>query len=188
MAEPASPPSAAVPARDPRRAAIAFIALCALAFLLWTDDRLAPRPAGFAPGVAAAPAPGEAPPAPRYLGLRESRPPTANRLMYASQLRELRLVPAEGPGVPPPRPLAGRPVGLHAPGAPPLAGRAYPGAPPTIPHAIGEQDAPSCLACHEHGAIAAGKLAPRMSHPRFESCTQCHATSAAGPPLSGASP
>lgn len=52
--------------------------------------------------------------------------------------------------------------------------RAYDGAPPTIPHRIDQIAVPSCLACHERGATVATLVAPRMSHPRHDSCVQCH--------------
>lgn len=54
------------------------------------------------------------------------------------------------------------------------ARRAYDGAPPTIPHPAGQQLMPACLACHEHGAYVDGRLARAMSHPRSDSCLQCH--------------
>lgn len=54
------------------------------------------------------------------------------------------------------------------------ARRAYDGAPPTIPHKIGQLAVPDCLGCHETGARVAGHTAPRMSHPRYDNCTQCH--------------
>jgi cytochrome c-type protein NapB len=57
------------------------------------------------------------------------------------------------------------------------ARRAYDGAPPTIPHSIDQQATPDCLSCHERGAKIAGKVAPRPSHPRYDSCTQCHVVS-----------
>ena len=53
--------------------------------------------------------------------------------------------------------------------------RAYDGAPPTIPHNIDQMALPDCLGCHETGATVVGKRAPKMSHRRLESCTQCHA-------------
>ncbi len=59
--------------------------------------------------------------------------------------------------------------------------RAYEGAPPTIPHAIEGRSTFECLACHETGALVAGKRAPAMSHERHDSCTQCH-VAASGPP------
>ncbi|WP_437629585.1 nitrate reductase cytochrome c-type subunit [Sorangium sp. So ce854] len=52
--------------------------------------------------------------------------------------------------------------------------RAYDGAPPTIPHRIEQLGAPDCLSCHESGLRVANLTAPRMSHRRYESCTQCH--------------
>lgn len=52
--------------------------------------------------------------------------------------------------------------------------RAYDGAPPTIPHAVEQTGAPSCLACHGAGAKIGDKIAPAMSHRRYSSCTQCH--------------
>jgi cytochrome c-type protein NapB len=62
------------------------------------------------------------------------------------------------------------------------AGRAYDGAPPTIPHAIDQRGAPACLACHENGMSVEGKVAPVMSHASFSSCLQCHTSREAGPP------
>lgn len=54
--------------------------------------------------------------------------------------------------------------------------RAYDGAPPRIPHAIEERSVTACVACHEHGLVVNDRVAPRMSHPVYASCTQCHAT------------
>jgi cytochrome c-type protein NapB len=61
--------------------------------------------------------------------------------------------------------------------------RAYDGAPPTIPHDITQRGFPDCLACHEKGARIAGKRAPVMSHPRYDSCPQCHVPANAPSPL-----
>lgn len=61
--------------------------------------------------------------------------------------------------------------------------RAYDGAPPVIPHAIAQQGAPSCLACHGSGATAAGKMAPMMSHPPLQNCPQCHVVAQSPTPL-----
>lgn len=60
--------------------------------------------------------------------------------------------------------------------------RAYDGAPPTVPHAVDQHGAPACLACHAEGLTVDGRVAPMMSHARFESCLQCHTTSTSGPP------
>lgn len=61
--------------------------------------------------------------------------------------------------------------------------RAYDGAPPTIPHEVKQKDFPDCLACHAEGTKVAGKRAPRMSHARYDNCTQCHVPSTAPAPL-----
>ncbi|MBK8998979.1 MAG: nitrate reductase cytochrome c-type subunit [Myxococcales bacterium] len=61
--------------------------------------------------------------------------------------------------------------------------RAYDGAPPTIPHEVKQKDFPDCMACHAEGAKVAGKRAPRMSHARYDNCTQCHVPSTAPAPL-----
>lgn len=59
--------------------------------------------------------------------------------------------------------------GLAAPGR---GSRAWPGAPPTIPHATFMRE--DCASCH--GAQGASPI--RTSHPWQVSCTQCHAPSA----------
>lgn len=51
--------------------------------------------------------------------------------------------------------------------------RAWPGAPPTIPHSTWMRD--RCESCH--GVF--GRLGMRSTHPWRQSCTQCHAPSAA---------
>lgn len=51
--------------------------------------------------------------------------------------------------------------------------RAWPGAPPTIPHSTWMRD--RCESCH--GVF--GSLGMRSTHPWRQSCTQCHAPSAA---------
>ncbi|CAN94864.1 diheme cytochrome C precursor [Sorangium cellulosum So ce56] len=66
--------------------------------------------------------------------------------------------------------------------------RAYDGAPPTIPHRIEQLGAPDCLSCHERGLRVANLTAPRMSHRRYESCTQCHVVSADPRPLAETPP
>lgn len=50
--------------------------------------------------------------------------------------------------------------------------RAYPGAPPVIPHSTHMRT--NCLSCH--GAL--GKPGLRSTHPERSSCTQCHTPSA----------
>lgn len=64
--------------------------------------------------------------------------------------------------------------------------RAYDGAPPTIPHVVGQLEPSGCLVCHEQGANVAGRIAPRISHTRHTSCLQCHVVAAyPGPEPSG---
>lgn len=62
------------------------------------------------------------------------------------------------------------------------ARRAYPGAPPVIPHAIADPTSfggRTCLACHGDGgwAPAFGAYAPVTPHPDFGNCVQCHVAS-----------
>lgn len=57
--------------------------------------------------------------------------------------------------------------------------RAYPGAPPVIPHPLKadmDREATSCLACHERGGFVVQwkAFAPVTPHPGFLSCRQCH--------------
>jgi nitrate reductase (cytochrome), electron transfer subunit len=60
--------------------------------------------------------------------------------------------------------------------------RAYDGAPPMVPHPIDQQSAASCLACHAQGIVLSQRVATRISHPHYTSCTQCHVeTSTSGP-------
>jgi nitrate reductase (cytochrome), electron transfer subunit len=58
------------------------------------------------------------------------------------------------------------------------ARRAYPGAPPVIPHPVedGQAGGRACLACHADGGFAPrfGAYAPVVPHPGLESCRQCH--------------
>ena len=52
--------------------------------------------------------------------------------------------------------------------------RSFNGAPPTVPHPIAETSAESCVACHSQGTQTATLRIPKMSHPLFSNCTQCH--------------
>ncbi len=63
-----------------------------------------------------------------------------------------------------------------------LRTRAFEGAPPVIPHVIEQQSAASCLACHAEGMQLSGRVATRISHPHYSSCTQCHVESKASLP------
>lgn len=53
--------------------------------------------------------------------------------------------------------------------------RAYPGAPPRVPHAVDERGMPACLTCHEHGLRIGDRVAPQVRHEERASCLQCHA-------------
>lgn len=55
--------------------------------------------------------------------------------------------------------------------------RAYEGAPPLIPHPIDQTSTASCVACHTNGKSVGAVTAPKMSHPLYANCTQCHVES-----------
>lgn len=61
--------------------------------------------------------------------------------------------------------------------------RAFDGAPPVIPHRIEQQSAASCLACHGEGMKLGDRIAVKVSHAHYSSCTQCHVESAASGPF-----
>jgi cytochrome c-type protein NapB len=71
--------------------------------------------------------------------------------------------------------------------------RAYPGAPPRIPHGLTQEEylTGRCLICHERGGYAPrfGAYAPVTPHPEFGACLQCHVPDAmaVGVPLPGES-
>ena len=56
--------------------------------------------------------------------------------------------------------------------------RAFPGAPPRVPHEVtaDEERRPTCLACHARGGFAPrfGAYTPVTPHPEQASCLQCH--------------
>lgn len=107
-------------------------------------------------------------PAVSWAGLREvRRGPNAE---FKSNLTTLAQI------IPPPEVLAGRAERLAATLAARAERRAYDGAPPRIPHTIDERSTSSCIACHGEGLVIADRIAPRMSHPLFHNCTQCHVT------------
>lgn len=59
------------------------------------------------------------------------------------------------------------------------ARRAYPGAPPVIPHPLHEDDSKigdNCLSCHKTGGYAPSlsRYTPVTPHPEFVNCKQCH--------------
>jgi cytochrome c-type protein NapB len=59
--------------------------------------------------------------------------------------------------------------------------RAFNGAPPTVPHELNEMTSAGCLACHARGQRTESLRIPRMSHPLFANCTQCHVGGSAAP-------
>ena len=70
------------------------------------------------------------------------------------------------------------PAGRHLQGY--YQRRAYPGAPPMIPHEVSsnpEAQAQACNQCHEAGGYAAkfSAFTPMTPHPEFLNCRQCHA-------------
>lgn len=56
--------------------------------------------------------------------------------------------------------------------------RAYPGAPPRVPHGLTAEElrTSSCRTCHERGGYAQrfGAYAPVTPHPEYTECLQCH--------------
>ncbi|PHS13985.1 MAG: diheme cytochrome c precursor [Blastopirellula sp.] len=52
--------------------------------------------------------------------------------------------------------------------------RAFNGAPPTVPHPVDQFSTASCVACHTEGAKTASLRIPKMPHPFYANCTQCH--------------
>ncbi|MDH3272333.1 MAG: hypothetical protein OEN56_13420 [Gemmatimonadota bacterium] len=57
--------------------------------------------------------------------------------------------------------------------------RAYPGAPPRVPHGLTDEEyrRGTCNLCHERGGWVArfGTYAPVTPHPQYGACLQCHA-------------
>lgn len=73
--------------------------------------------------------------------------------------------------------------GVAAPGGRTLSSfyqrRAYPGAPPVIPHRLLNAQAwggADCLSCHRDGGYSPGfgAMTPVTPHPDFQACLQCH--------------
>ena len=60
--------------------------------------------------------------------------------------------------------------------------RAWPGAPPRVPHGLTAEEfrVSSCNTCHERGGFVArfASYAPVTPHPELSACLQCHATDA----------
>lgn len=54
------------------------------------------------------------------------------------------------------------------------ARRAFDGAPPVVPHPVDQSNSAACLLCHGEGRAIKDRIASKMSHQAFSSCTQCH--------------
>ncbi len=52
--------------------------------------------------------------------------------------------------------------------------RAFDGAPPRVPHVVGQEGLAACGACHMEGLLIGGKPIPQASHANYTNCTQCH--------------
>lgn len=104
-------------------------------------------------------------PAPSYRGLRDAPWRTGE-----GWTRDTALL--RGPSVLDPVDLDGLDKGPAL--AARAGGRAYDGAPPTIPHAVRQDSAAECLACHDEGLRLRGRVASPVSHEAFTSCGQCH--------------
>jgi len=57
--------------------------------------------------------------------------------------------------------------------------RAYDGAPPVVPHPVRAGSAAECLACHGEGFALGARVASRIPHRAYASCTQCHVSAEA---------
>jgi cytochrome c-type protein NapB len=115
--------------------------------------------------------------APSYGELRDARR-GANERMYEGAIASL---------VEAPFPVKPVPVGTPEQRAQAVAQRkthrAYDGAPPTIPHEIDQSEVPGCLACHGEGMKLGNRVAPKISHPPYQSCAQCHVVGDSPRPL-----
>ena len=84
----------------------------------------------------------------------------------------------------PPSPATGRTLASF------YARRAYPGAPPIVPHAMTESpgiSARACLVCHGDGGWVPkfAAFAPVTPHPELLNCVQCHVPSTGTAPFRG---
>lgn len=160
---------------------VACVAVIGVAIVgYFVGMRPAPRPDLAPASRDAAPRAADAQPSLRYAELRDIRigPNREHRSALASLVSR-------------PLPDASRndPAMRRASLADRAKRRAYNGAPPAIPHSTAGMDAPSCLVCHGQGLRVGERAAPRIPHPHYENCLQCHAemnTSVPGGP--GAAP
>ncbi len=64
--------------------------------------------------------------------------------------------------------------------------RAFDGAPPVIPHPINQTSSAACLSCHNENTEIKDRLAQKVPHKTYQSCTQCHVpTTTDAPPMAG---
>ncbi|MCY1022778.1 nitrate reductase cytochrome c-type subunit [Pyxidicoccus sp. MSG2] len=128
-------------------------------------------------GARSAGAPATSERAPSYRELREARRGD-NARMYEGAIEVLQQ------GLDPLRPTAVATVEQRARAVEARrAHRAYDGAPPTIPHEVDQAGTPGCLSCHGEGMKLGERIAPRISHPPYQSCNQCHVVEVAPKPL-----
>jgi len=107
---------------------------------------------------------GTQPAARSYRALRRER-------LRPDRSTELRALGAAGPRVIPGKPS---PKQHRAALAARAERRAFPGAPPVVPHGVDARSSAACLSCHEQGTVVQGKRASPLPHPAYASCTQCH--------------
>lgn len=126
-----------------------------------------PKEAGYAPPAVPS---GAGVRAPSYAELREQGLSPNTQIYQASRAALIGLLPRPTDSVPPRSAEARAQVLARR-----AKGRAFDGAPPSIPHPIATRAEPNCLVCHEHGAQIATLRAPKMSHQLLQNCPQCHA-------------
>lgn len=163
------------PAQVGSRRALVLMVSCALGIALvgfLTGTRTAPEPEGYRPASSASEH--AVARAPKHRDMARAR--YADRAVAQAAALELMGAPPRDPEAE----LSIDPKRYAADVAARADGRAFDGAPPTIPHAVDQQGVPACLACHGEGLRVPGeardKIAKPMSHPVYESCLQCHVT------------
>ncbi len=119
----------------------------------------------------ALPPEGEAIPHPPAVRAEPQNPIPAEADVFATDARGLAVAPAAE---------ASRPARRRTLAAARTL-RAYPGAPPRIPHELAPDEfrLTECSTCHERGGYAPRFRAytPVTPHPRYENCLQCHVAS-----------
>jgi cytochrome c-type protein NapB len=169
------------PPADVRRGTSLLVAalLSAVAVGFFAGTRAEwPQKAGYWPKYQP---PGGGVPAPTYMELRERALSPNAEIYRSSRATLIGLLPSMTEKIP------ARDDALRAQAlARREQRRAFDGAPPTIPHPADTRAEPNCLLCHEQGARIADLTAPKMSHPSFRSCLQCHAEGVSPEPVAAA--